>query len=165
MGVVITFGQSHLIQEFFNNSDGFLCKYKLDGFGLISKLSKIFNDVCFSLKILTRKKVLYICFLYFIWLHSTFVIFETFWSVVPIQSSIKSTFWTIKYRNIFTFPINEYPKWSTNTIVVMGSLMGVLYYCYEPHYGNGSSTYSGAVYSKETVERSHGETLYVLKPK
>ena len=29
-------------------------------------------------------------------------------------------------------------------IAVMGSVMGFLYYCYGPHYGNGSSTYRTA---------------------
>ena len=42
------------------------------------------------------------------------------------------------------FNVTRDPKWSTNPIVVMGFVMLFLYYCYGPHYGNGSSTYRGA---------------------
>ena len=36
------------------------------------------------------------------------------------------------------------PKWSTNLIAIMGSVMGFLYYCHRSHYGNESSTNHGA---------------------
>ena len=35
--------------------------------------------------------------------------------------------------------LHKYP------IAIMGSVMGHLYYCYEPHYRNGSNTYRGAL--------------------
>ena len=44
-------------------------------------------------------------------------------------------------RNIFEkLWLRHNPKWSTNPIAVMGHL----YYCYGPHYGDGSNAYHGA---------------------
>ena len=42
------------------------------------------------------------------------------------------------------------PKWSTNPIAVMGSIIGFLYYCYGSHYGNGSSKYRGCAMMKKS---------------
>ena len=45
-------------------------------------------------------------------------------------------------------------QWSTNPIAVMESVMGHLYYCYGPHFGDGSSTFSMTTLLTHTVAHS-----------
>ena len=62
--------------------------------------------------------------------------FKTFPSKNHVISKHLFAFKTLDFRAFIVSP-----KWPTNSIAVMMFVMGVLYYCYGPHYGNGSSKY------------------------
>ena len=41
----------------------------------------------------------------------------------------------------------------------MGSVMAFLYYCYGPHYGNGNSTYRGAVIPRIALDKPRDQKV------
>ena len=72
------------------------------------------------------------------------VIIQFSTSLMPKKAFQITRLWLMIWKTFSAIVMWKTQYSQYNLITIMGSILGFLYHCYAPHFGNGSSTYRGA---------------------